>query len=64
MIESTLYLEKISRYDRPAEPVSVSSPCAQGLLRDPAHLAIGDPASGADCPLQSRVLGRWADCSI
>ncbi|HSJ54923.1 MAG TPA: hypothetical protein VLC52_14375, partial [Anaerolineae bacterium] len=64
MIESTLHVEKISLYDRLAEPVSVSIPFAQGLLRDPADLAVADPASGARYPLQPRVLGRWEDGSI
>jgi hypothetical protein len=59
---NTLYCEKISRFDRPAEPLSVSIPFAQGRLPDPNHLLIlaGDQV----LPAQRRVLGRWPDGSV
>ncbi|HUT20811.1 MAG TPA: hypothetical protein VM366_16770, partial [Anaerolineae bacterium] len=63
MALSTLCFEKISRYDRGAEPVSVSVPLARGRLADPAQLTIGD-APGHSYPLQRHVLSRWDDGSI
>lgn len=59
---STLYFEKISRFDRPAEPVTVSIPFAPGALGDPACLVIFDRRR----PLaaQRRVLARWPDGSV
>lgn len=35
---STLYFEKLSRFDRHAEPVSVSIPFARGRIMDPGQL--------------------------
>lgn len=59
---STLYFEKISQFDRQAEPVSVSIPFGRGRLTDPQHLVIQD---GEDVlSAQRRVLARWDDNSI
>ena len=63
-MEQTLYFEKISRYDRQAEPVTVSIPFARGTLTDAAHLTIADPDSGAAYPLQTRSLATWDDGSV
>jgi len=62
---NTLTFEKISRFDRPAEPVSISIPFARGRLPDPDWLVIHDHLSpGTPLPLQRRVLARWSDGSI
>ncbi|NLD74090.1 MAG: hypothetical protein GX649_15420 [Chloroflexi bacterium] len=62
-MSGTLYLEKISRYDRPAEPVSVSIPLARGRLEDPAGLTIRDD-QGRALPVQRHVLATWDDGSV
>ncbi len=59
---STLYFEKISKYDRASEPVYVSIPFAQGRLRDPQRLVVRD--GDRALPLQTRVLATWPDGSI
>lgn len=59
---NTLYFEKISQFDRAAEPVTVSIPFAQGALTDAAHFHIHD--GDADLPIQTRVLARWDDGSV
>ncbi|MBN1218022.1 MAG: hypothetical protein JXM69_03755 [Anaerolineae bacterium] len=58
----TLYFEKISQFNRPAEPVTISLPFAKGKLTNPDHLLIRnkDPA----LPLQRRVLATWDDGSV
>ena len=59
---STLYFEKISRFDRQAEPVTVSIPFAPGKLADPRALVIRD--DDAVLPAQRRVLATWPDGSV
>jgi len=59
-----LYFEKISQFDRKAEPVSVSVPFARGALRDARHLVIRPEESEAAYPLQTRVLATWDDESV
>ena len=62
---NTLTFEKISRFERPAEPASISIPFARGRLLDPSQLVIYDPqAAGNGLPLQHRVLARWPDGSV
>jgi len=39
---NTLYFEKLSQFDRVAEPVTVSVPLAQGALCDPQCLVVRD----------------------
>ena len=39
---NTLYFEKLSQFDRVAEPVTVSVPLAQGALCDPQCLVVYD----------------------
>jgi len=59
---NTLTFEKISRFDRKSEPVTVSIPFASGSLQDPADLVIRD---GDEClPCQPHVLARWLDGSV
>lgn len=57
-----LFFEKISKYDRPYEPVSVSFPFAEGKLRDPNLLVIRE--KDRILPIQTKVLARWKDDSI
>ncbi len=59
---NTLYFEKISQFDRRAEPVTVSIPFAQGRLTDPRRLVIRD--GDATLSAQRRVLATWPDQSI
>ena len=68
---STLTFEKLSRFDRPSEPASVSIPFARGRLVNPEHLVLrssassgGSDAPGDVLPLQRRVLARWPDGSV
>jgi hypothetical protein len=59
---NTLYFEKISQFDRHAEPVTVSIPFAAGTLTDPTHLVIRD--GDAALPTQNRALATWPDGSV
>ena len=59
---NTLYFEKISKYNRLREPVTVSIPFARGQLSDPERLTIFD--CDEPLPLQRRVLSRWPDESV
>lgn len=59
---NTLYFEKISQFDRTAEPVTVSIPFAAGTLTDPAHLIIRD--GDVTLSVQARTLATWSDGSI
>ncbi len=62
MDNNTLYFEKISQFDRAAEPVTVSIPFAAGALTDAARLRILD--GERVLPVQARPLTRWEDGSI
>lgn len=62
-MNTTLYFEKISRFDRAAEPVAFSVPFRAGALQDAAGLAISDPDTGTRYPIQARVLATWPDGS-
>ena len=59
---NTLYCEKISRFDRPAEPLTVSIPFARGKVHHPDQVSIhwGEQ----ELPSQRRVLAAWPDGSI
>ena len=59
---STLHFEKLSQYDRPAEPVSVSIPFSEGKLQHADRFVIED--AGGPLPSQKRVLARWANGSV
>ncbi len=59
---SSLYFQKLSQFDRPAEPVTVSIPFARGTLMDAQHLVIRDGETSL--PLQRRVLATWEDGSV
>ena len=58
----TLYFEKLSQYDRVAEPVTVSIPFGQGKLPDADHFVIDD--DGEAIPSQQRALAHWPDGSV
>jgi hypothetical protein len=57
MYMNTLYFEKISCFDRQAEPVTVSIPFAPGKLADPRALVVRD--GDVVLPAQRRVLATW-----
>ncbi len=60
MIELTF--EKLSRFDRVAEPCSIAVPFASGVLCDPSGVAIRD--AGQPLPIQLQVTAKWPDDSI
>ncbi len=59
---SELYFQKISKYDRICEPVTVSIPFAEGRLAKPDQLRIWD--DGVRLAMQTQALARWPDQSI
>ena len=59
---SSLYFQKLSQFDRPAEPVTISIPFARDILVDARNLVIRD--GERLLPLQRRVLATWEDGSI
>ncbi|MEM7131816.1 MAG: hypothetical protein AAF702_36215 [Chloroflexota bacterium] len=59
---NTLHFEKLSQFDRIAEPVSFSIPFAQKTLMDADHLFVLD--GNIAIPTQRHVLARWADGSV
>ncbi|MEZ4869694.1 MAG: hypothetical protein R3C14_50680 [Caldilineaceae bacterium] len=59
---NTLFFEKLSRFDRAAEPVTVSIPFAAGQLVDPAQLTLYDDEQ--PLPVQRQVLATWEDGSV
>ena len=59
---NTLYCEKISRFDRTAEPLTVSIPFAAGRIQNPQQLMI--QSDGRSWPCQNRALSRWPDGSV
>ncbi len=59
---SSLHFQKLSQFDRPAEPVTVSIPFARGVLADDRHISIRDGETVL--PLQRRVLATWEDGSV
>src|SRR5512136_1527563 len=58
---SHLYFQKLSKYDRKREPVTVSIPFAQGRLTASDQLRIWD--DNARLPIQTRALAHWPDGS-
>ena len=59
---NTLYFEKISKYDREREPVTVSIPFAKGRLPESAGIAVVD--GDRIVPSQTRILSSWPDGSV
>ena len=62
MTASTLYFEKLSQFDRPAEPITVSIPFARGKITDSRHFTIHDGQQ--PLPTQRHPLATWDDGSI
>lgn len=59
--EGVWRFEKISRYDRTAEPVVTAIPLAKGEFREGMGLALGNATRAY--PAQTRVTSRWPDGS-
>ena len=59
---SKLCFEKLSRYDRAAEAVTISIPLARGVAKEPDCLAVFD--GKREIFTQRRVLSCWDDGSI
>jgi len=57
-----LYFEKISRFDRPAEPCSVAIPLPLGEVADVSTLTVFD--GDKPLPTQSRPTATWPDGSV
>ncbi len=60
--QGTLRFDKISKYDRGAEPVSFGMPFPSGVLRDGEHFGVVDGTRAL--PTQMRVTSRWPDGSV
>jgi hypothetical protein len=60
--QGVLTFDKISKYDRSAEPVSFGIPFPAGVLRDAAHLELLDGSIAV--PSQTRATSRWPDGSV
>ena len=60
--QGPLTFDKISKYDRPAEPVSFGMPFPAGVLRAESQLTLLDGAR--PLPTQTRVTSRWPDGTI
>ena len=56
---NTLRFEKISKFDRKREPVTVGFPFAEGRLFDPNRLIVTD--GDRELPIQRRILSTWPD---
>lgn len=57
-----VYLEKLSKYDRPQEPLTVAVPFPKGGLLDIGRLAVFD--GDRVLPTQARATARWPDGSV
>ncbi|MFN0165421.1 MAG: hypothetical protein ACKV22_03235 [Bryobacteraceae bacterium] len=60
--EGVLTFEKISKYDRIAEPVAFGIPFPKGLLRDASQFGLFDGSRAV--PVQASVARRWPDGTI
>ncbi len=59
---NSLYFEKLSQFDRAAEPVTVSIPFAQGALPHSAAFVLLD--GDVPLPTQHRALAHWPDGNV
>jgi len=59
---SIIQFDKLSMYDRVAEPVSLGIPFAQGQLTDPVQFGICN--NNTDITIQTDVTANWDDGSI
>ncbi len=57
-----LHFEKLSRFDRAAEPCSVAVPFPCGMLGDASRFVVHD--GGRPIPTQCRVTAMWPDGSV
>lgn len=57
-----LYFEKLSQFDRQAEPCSVAVPFAEGKLKRPDQLVV--LSEGRPLPTQCSVTSAWPDGSV
>ena len=57
-----LTFEKLSQFDRAAEPVTVSIPFTQGALADPEYFTMTDAKT--PLPTQRRTLAHWPNGSV
>lgn len=55
------HFEKISKYDRAAEPVAIGMPFPKGVFRESQRLELRDGEKAV--PSQATVTGRWPDGS-
>ncbi|MDP6038384.1 MAG: hypothetical protein QGG64_07530, partial [Candidatus Latescibacteria bacterium] len=58
---STIHFDKLSMYNRTAEPVSLGIPFAQGQLTDPSQFGICN--NDTDITVQTDVTAQWDDGS-
>jgi len=58
----TWTFEKISKYDRQAEPVAVGMPFPRGVLPEASRFRLED--GGKPVPLQTTVTSTWPDGSV
>ena len=59
---NTIQFDKISMYDRKAEPVSLGIPFPQGALKNPT--AFGIENLGTPVPVQTDITAHWPDGSV
>ena len=57
-----IYFDKLYRYPRISEPVSVAIPMKKGTLYDTEHIAVLQ--EGKAVPVQPKVTSRYEDGSI
>ena len=57
-----IHFDKISMYDRKAEPISLGIPFAQGQLSEPKNFGIQN--NGAAIAVQTDITGHWDDGSV
>ncbi len=59
-----IFLDKLYRYDRKNEQLSIGFPLEQGLTREIGGIRITDPETGRRLPVQGKVTSRHADGSV
>ena len=59
---SQIHFDKLSMYDRQAEPISLGIPFAEGQLKGPDSFGIQN--NGSPVPVQTDVTARWDDGSV
>ncbi|MCR4897427.1 MAG: glycoside hydrolase family 127 protein [Lachnospiraceae bacterium] len=59
-----IFLDKLYRYDRKNEQLSIGFPLERGLTREIGGIRISDPETGRCLPVQGKVTSRHADGSV